>query len=158
MDPTPVAAFGAATPAAASIRPLAATLGIVVLALSACSAASDTTDPLARGQEVFGRLCVVCHGERGQGGVGPALGEVVQTFPSCSEQMEWVRLGSERWRNERGATYGAPGREVKGGMPSMEASLGAEEIAAVAAFERSRFGEVEPDEALDDCGVGLDSG
>lgn len=125
---------------------------LVVLALAGCGGdAAD--DPLADGIRVYGRMCSACHGNQGQGGVGPPLASVAEEFPSCAEHIEWVTLGSDGWSDAHGETYGATEKPVTGGMPAFGATLSADEIAAVAAFERHRHAGVPLEVVLADCGV-----
>ena len=130
-------------------------LAAVVL-LSACASGGATPgdDPLAVGRDVYGRVCSACHGPTGGGGVGPDLSGVLETFPACDDHMQWVRLGSLRWKDEVGPTYGATAKEIGGVMPSFEGSLTAEEVAQVAAFERVRYGGADEEAALSGCGGG----
>ncbi len=99
--------------------------------------------------------CQSCHGAGGGGGTGPALagGAVVETFPSCADHIKWVTLGTNRWRDQVGDTYGATDKAVGGVgvMQSYEAGLSPEEIAAVVLFERVTFGGLDPEETTDDC-------
>jgi hypothetical protein len=100
--------------------------------------------------------CQSCHGADGGGGTGPAFagGAIIETFPSCSEHIQWVALGTNRWRDEVGDTYGAQAKSVGGGgvMQSYEdAGLTAEEIAAVVLFERVTFGGLDAAAAEADC-------
>ena len=108
---------------------------------------------LAQGQDVYGQ-CAACHGADGGGGVGPAFGQVMVTFGSCSDHVEWVRLGTNGFREQGIATYGDLAKPVGGGgvMPSF-GQLSEEQLAAVVAFERIRFGGGNPDEVLSDCGL-----
>ncbi len=46
--------------------------GLAVLCLAAASSFAFTAEQAARGKEVFGNHCAVCHGESGQGGDVPA--------------------------------------------------------------------------------------
>ncbi len=116
------------------------------------------TDYLALGDAIYhgdGATCVGCHGAGGGGGVGPALTGVLTTFGSCTDHMEWVRLGTQGFQAAGRTTYGDTNKPVGGGgtMPS-HASLSPEQLAAVVTFERVRFGGEDPAEALVDCGVG----
>ena len=133
------------------LKPIAA-IATLTLALSACSSASADA-PLSEGRTVYGNVCSACHGNAGQGGVGPALENVTATFPSCDDHIEWVSLGSEEWKKVRGDTYGANATPVAGAMPSHSATLTNTEIALVAAFERSRFGGLEEQTAVDQCNI-----
>jgi len=115
-------------------------------------------DPVALGGDIYsgaavaGVNCAGCHGANGQGGVGPALGGVLTTFRACTDHTQWVTLGTGGWPD---STYGDTNKPVGGGglMPGFGGSLTEEQIAAVAAFERVRFGGQSPDEALVDCGL-----
>jgi mono/diheme cytochrome c family protein len=127
---------------------------LVVVVIAAGCAASDQPDALRQGRSTYGDVCSVCHGARGQGGAGPALDKVTETWPLCTDQVEWIGLGSEGWRTQHGDTYGAPNKPVAGGMPAHADQLTVEEMRLVAAFERSAYGGVDPDTALEQCGVG----
>jgi mono/diheme cytochrome c family protein len=132
---------------------------IVVLttALSGCGGSSEGS-PLAEGKAIYAELCSVCHGSTGDGGVGPALDEVAVTWPSCADQIAWIRLGSDGWRAEFGDTYGATDKPVEGGMPAQSENLLESEIVAVAAFERATYGGVDEARALAECGVTTETG
>ena len=125
---------------------------VIAIALSGCGGWSDGS-PLAEGKAVYAELCSVCHGSTGDGGVGPALDEIAVTWPSCQDQIAWIRLGSDGWRAEFGDTYGATGKPIKGGMPAQAENLLESEMAAVAAFERVSYAGVEESTALAECGV-----
>lgn len=125
---------------------------LAVVGLGAC-ASPDTSDPIIRGREVYGRSCSMCHGAGGEGGVGPSLRGVLATFPDCASHVEWVTLGSAGWSDTHGPAYGATARPVEGGMPAHQGVLGPEEIAAVSAFERVRYGSGDRDAELSDCGI-----
>ncbi len=112
---------------------------------------------LAVGREVYttGARCNSCHGNNGQGGTGPAMsgGAVLETWPSCDDQVEWITLGSNGWSVEVGSNYGAQAKPVEGGMPAFNADLTEEEIRAVAAFERIIFGGASAEETRIACGL-----
>jgi mono/diheme cytochrome c family protein len=129
---------------------------LLVAALAVVLAGCGDADPnpLAEGIRVYGRVCAACHGDTGQGGIGPALAEVVTDFPSCDDHIEWVTGGSDGWKADRGDTFGATDKPVEGGMPAFGASLSAEEIASVAAYERHRHGGQDLETVLEECGVG----
>lgn len=118
------------------------------------------TDFIALGEQIYagggvtGVNCAGCHGPNGQGsGAFPALTGVLTTFGSCTDHELWVELGSDGWRSEVGPTYGDTNKTSGGGMPAFGASLSEEQLAAVVAFERVRFGGQAPEEALVDCGL-----
>ena len=128
----------------------------LLLVLTACAGA-DTSSPLKEGRTVYGNVCSACHGDAGQGGVGPGLAGVVDTFPSCTDQIEWISLGSEKWSQDHGDTYGALDKPVAGGMPSHAQSLTPGEIALVAAWERSTYGGIDDQIAISQCDIGASS-
>jgi len=105
--------------------------------------------PEVLGEELFASSgCAGCHGAGGGGGVGPAFtgGSIYETFPDFQTQFEWVRLGSAGWQAERGATYGANGKPVQGGMPGFgEDQLTDAELVYIILYERILGGE-SPDE------------
>lgn len=107
---------------------------------------------LALGEGLY-PTCMGCHGANGEGGVGPAFTGIVSTFGSCADNIEWVELGSAGFQAAGRDTYGDIGKPVTVGMPGFGASLSAEQIAAVVAFERTRFGGGEAEAVLVDCGL-----
>jgi mono/diheme cytochrome c family protein len=133
------------------IRPLV-TVIILALVLTAC-ASPETGTALKEGRSVYGNICSACHGSAGQGAVGPSLEAVAETFPTCDDQIEWITLGSDQWAKTYGEKYGALGAAVKGGMPSHANTLTPAEIAAVAAFERSTYGGLDEQTAIEQCGI-----
>jgi hypothetical protein len=135
------------------VRPVAA-LAIVAFALVACGGGSTLSDEFKEGRTLYGDYCAVCHGSGGQGGVGPALDVVVETWPSCDQQVEWVSIGSERWRAQYGETYGATGNSITAVMPPHDDRLTLDEIRKVSAFERIQYGGQAEVDAFTDCKVG----
>lgn len=118
------------------------------------------TDFIAMGESIYaggtvaGVNCASCHGANGQGaGAFPALTGALNTFGACSDHIEWVTLGSQGFRAQGLSTYGDTNKEIAGGMPGHSGSLSAEQIAAVSAFERVRFGGGDAETALVDCGL-----
>ena len=130
---------------------------LVVLAVSACGG-EDSSAPLDVGKSVYADTCSVCHGARGEGGVGKALDQVAVTFPTCAEQIKWIELGSDGWKEQIGPTYGTQDKEIEGAMPGQFGLLLPDQIAAVAAFERASYGGVVEAEALADCGLSAEPG
>jgi mono/diheme cytochrome c family protein len=137
------------------VRVRLAAILIVALGLGACAQPPPSLgDPnLDAGRDVYRRVCATCHGGNGEGASGPALANVVGTFPACADHQQWVTLGTARWVEEVGPTYGTGNTEVTKVMPSFEGALSPEEIAQVAAFERFRFAGATTDEALSGCGL-----
>jgi len=78
--------------------------------------------PEAAGASIYRASCATCHGQDGQGGVGPTLaGAVVSRFPDPADQVAVVRDG-------------------RGGMPAFGGRLTDEEIAQVVEYTRTRLG------------------
>lgn len=116
------------------------------------------TDYIALGGDIYngtaitGVNCAGCHGANGQGaGSFPALTGTLTTFGSCTDHLAWVSGGSAAFTGQ--GSYGDTNKPVNGGMPAFSGSLSAEQIAAVSAFERVRFGGEDPDTAFVDCGL-----
>ena len=130
-------------------------IGLLALALvlAACGG-SDLSEDFKEGRTLYGDHCAVCHGSGGQGGIGPALDEVIETFPSCDAQVEWVSIGSERWKAEYGDTYGATEAPITAVMPQHDDRLTPDEIRKVSAFERIQYGGQDEPAAFADCQVG----
>lgn len=112
-----------------------------------------------QGTEVSGVNCAGCHGAGGAGsGAGPALTGVLTTFGSCSDHIEWVTIGTPGFQAEGRSTYGDTNKPVGGaGVMPPHASLSEEQLAAVSAFERVRFGGGDTDAVLSDCGLAEDA-
>ena len=134
------------------VRQVGATVVAMIIIGVGCGAGS-TTPELRTGRGVYADNCSSCHGSRGQGGVAPALSEVRETWPSCDDHQDWIALGTERWKAERGPDYGAHDTPVTRVMPAHADRLTAEEIAAVAAFERVEYGGGDPATELAACGL-----
>lgn len=129
---------------------------LVMLALAAMLVAcGGETSPQAitDGRSIYADRCSACHGSSGRGGVGPDLSTVTEVWRSCSEQIEWVTLGSIEWQETYGDTYGATNRPLIGGMPGHRELLTATEIASVVAFERVTYGGGDRASVLEDCGL-----
>jgi mono/diheme cytochrome c family protein len=113
-------------------------------------------EAIYQGGEVSGVNCAGCHGAGGGGGAGPALNAVLTVFGSCTDHVEWVALGTAGLQAAGRSTYGDTNKPLGGfgaPMPGFDSLLTAEQIAAVSAFERVRFGGQEPEAALSDCGL-----
>lgn len=132
-------------------RPIAFLLIAVAVMIAGC--ASDQPEALRRGRAIYGDMCSVCHGARGQGEVGPSLENVLETWPLCTDQVEWIAVGSEGWQARYGQTYGASQQPIKGGMPAHQDRLTLEDMRRVAAFERVEYGGLEAAAALEQCEV-----
>ena len=106
------------------------------------------------GGAVTGVNCAGCHGAGGQGaGTFPGLTGVLTSFGACEDHIEWVGLGSSGFQSAGNNSYGDTSKPIAGGMPGFSSNLTEEQIAAVTAFERVRFGGGDPDEVLIDCGL-----
>lgn len=128
----------------------------VTLLAIACAPQEGTPEALRTGRGVYGDNCSACHGNAGQGGVGPSLSNVLNTWPSCDDQKEWISIGSEGWKETYGPTYGANNAEIKTKMPAHGDKLSPDEIAAVAAFERVQYGGGDVETELAACGISND--
>ena len=100
----------------------------LALLLGACGGddegASGGDGPRGPGADVYSQSCASCHGQDGEGGIGPQLGggAVVDAFPDIGDQIAVITNG-------------------RGSMPSFEGQLSAEQIEAVATFEREGLGQ-----------------
>jgi mono/diheme cytochrome c family protein len=112
-------------------------------------------EAIYQGGEVAAVNCASCHGAGGGGGAGPALNGVLRVFGACPDHIEWVSLATTGFEAAGRGTYGDSNKPVRGFglMPGFASTLTEEQIAAVAAFERVRFGGQEPEAALTDCGL-----
>ena len=135
------------------IRQTGATIVAMIVIGVGCGPGSTTAPELRTGRGVYGDNCSTCHGNRGQGGVGPALSDVRETWPSCEDHQEWIALGSGGWKAEHGPTYGASDIPITKVMPPHAERLTPDEIAAVAAFERVEYGGGDPAGELAACGL-----
>jgi mono/diheme cytochrome c family protein len=142
--------------AAALRRPKVPKYGIAVLAAlpvwaliyAGALVKTAPADPVFdEGQAVYQDLCSGCHGAGGEGGTGRPLNEVVEVFPDAADHVAWIENGSP----EAGTPYGDPGKgRISGSdgyttpMPGFKDDLTAEQIAAVAYYERVEFGGQEP--------------
>jgi hypothetical protein len=126
---------------------------LVGLVLGACVDSGPTDADYLEGRSVYG-TCAACHGGDGQGGAGPALATVRETFPDCSEHIRWVTLGSQRWKDEIGPTYGTQGKPIDAVMPEFGASLTPEQLRQIALYERVRFGGADLATEKAACGLG----
>lgn len=103
------------------VRGAALALGVVAVGVgAACSSATVPSDPtLAKGQEIYSRNCVACHGVGGGGGSAPRL---IGIADRMTEEQEIAKV-----------TNGVAGTA----MPAWGGRLSTEDIAAVTAYTRS---------------------
>jgi mono/diheme cytochrome c family protein len=108
--------------------------------------AAGEADPLVLGGEIYASQCAACHGSGGGGGVGPALGTVVEHWPDPLDHMAWTRVGSTGWP---GDTLGVSDEPSVGGMPGFP-GLSDPQLAEVVLYERVTHGGLDPesDDAL----------
>jgi mono/diheme cytochrome c family protein len=101
--------------------------------------------PVGNGEAIFAANCSSCHGASGEGGVGRQLneGQVLLTFPSINDQMNFIGVGTAGFEAEGLPYYGDPDRP--GGphlryngaqMPAQAATLSQLEILEVACYIR----------------------
>lgn len=131
---------------------VATTFLLLLFVLGAC-AGGQQSSAFREGRSIYADMCSVCHGDRGQGLVGPSLDTVTETWPTCDEHVTWVQLGSEGWLESRGETYGATDKHVEGGMPAHADKLTLEEIRLAAFFQRVAYGGETEEDALEDCRI-----
>lgn len=100
---------------------LAVSAGVAGVLAGCSSSPAVPSDPtLAKGQQVYNQNCASCHGEKGEGVVGPRLIGVAQTYPDIDKQIAVITNG------------------VKGSsMPAWKDKLSPEDIKAVTAYTRS---------------------
>ena len=100
-----------------------AALVLLAVACGGQSAPATPSDPvLAQGQQIYNSKCSSCHGRGGNGGMGPKLAGVVEDkYPDIADQMAVISGGGE-------------------GMPAFDEQLSADEITAVARYEREVLG------------------
>jgi mono/diheme cytochrome c family protein len=117
--------------------------------------ASTEEGPVQAGAGVYrAQGCSGCHGPTGGGGVGPALGNVLKTFPKFEDHVAWVRSGSAPFK---GQPYGATGKVATGGMPGFP-DLTDEEVIAVVCHERVTYGKADPVPPECEAGATTDAG
>ena len=111
------------------LRPrLVVLLALLVAPLAACGGddapegSDGTASGAADGQAVYESNCARCHGPDGEGGTGPELGDgAVEESLTLDEQIDVITNG-------------------RNAMPAWEDELSAEEIEAVAVYEREELG------------------
>lgn len=104
----------------AVIAPVILTLGVAFVAIACSSGPSKPSDPvLARGQEVYMADCASCHGSSGNGGAGPKLKDVIASRYTLEQHEKIISEG------RKGTS-----------MPAFKDRLSAEDIEAVARYER----------------------
>jgi mono/diheme cytochrome c family protein len=108
-----------------SVRRIILLLAGLVLTVSACASGGGSdvdlsSDPeLQTGRDVYNANCARCHGPEGGGGAGIKINDGLMEvrFPDIEDQIAVITNGF-------------------GGMPAWEGTLSAEEIRAVARYER----------------------
>jgi mono/diheme cytochrome c family protein len=93
---------------------------VVALFANEPGGGSGATAKSGPGYDVYLANCARCHGQDGQGGVGPKLagGAVVRAFPDPADQIRLVEDG-------------------EGSMPSFKSTLSRAEIEDVVAYTRT---------------------
>ncbi len=88
---------------------------------------------IAAGKDVYDQNCAACHGDKGEGGIGPSLADDMFLYVKGDLQdddyFEIINNGSEAGHVEEGRT-------MQGGMPPFK-SLGKDKIWSVVAYIRS---------------------
>ena len=94
---------------------------VVALFANEPGGGSGATAKSGPGYDVFLANCARCHGQDGQGGVGPKLaGVVTADFPDAQQEIALVRNG-------------------RAGMPSFKNDLSAAEIQDVVTYTRTQL-------------------
>lgn len=94
---------------------------VVALFANEPGGGSGSTAKSGPGYDVFISNCARCHGQAGQGGVGPQLaGQVTSNFPNAADEIAVVRDGL-------------------GSMPSFKGKLSATQIQDVVAYTRNEL-------------------
>lgn len=124
---------------------------LVLTTVASCGQAEPADPDWIGGREIFA-TCAACHGKAGEGGIGPALSEVHETFPDCATQQKWISLGSEGWKKNVGDTYGATDKPIDKVMPTFN-QLSETQLAQVAVYERVRFGGGDLETERNACGL-----
>ena len=112
---------------AVQIVVLVMTAGFVIALFANGSGSSGAAGGSAKGPrtgaQIYQASCAVCHGQDGEGGVGPELGggAVVEAFPDAADQITVVTNG-------------------RGAMPSFSRTLSPQEIEAVVDYTRKDLG------------------
>jgi mono/diheme cytochrome c family protein len=108
---------------AVTVIVVVAVSALVLVACGSSGGSATPSDPvLARGQQVYKDHCQTCHGTKGQGGSGMKLaGKVAQNYPNIDDQIAVIANG-------------------RSSMPAWKSSLSADDIEAVARFERECLG------------------
>jgi mono/diheme cytochrome c family protein len=105
---------------------LVAALGFVVaLGRGSDSGSGAGAGGSGSGEEIYASSCASCHGDSGQGGVGPQLGDgaVVEAYPDAADEIAVVEQGLGGGR-----------------MPSFADRLSEEQIRAVVEYTRTDLG------------------
>lgn len=102
---------------------LVAALGFGIALFRGGSDTGSSSSGPRTGAEIYSASCSACHGDDGQGGVGPQLadGAVVEAFPDAADEVEVVTNG-------------------RAAMPSFASSLSEDEIQAVVDYTRTSLG------------------
>ncbi len=105
---------------------LVAALGFAVaLARGSDSGSGAGAGESGSGAAIYSSNCASCHGNSGQGGVGPELGDgkVVEAYPDAADEVAVVKQGLGGGR-----------------MPAFGGRLDDEEIRAVVDYTRTQLG------------------
>ena len=113
------------------------TEGTAAPALEDTNPLAGNADAIAQGKSIYAQNCSVCHGENGEGGIGPSLKDNVwlNGEGDISDKSIHVIIA-------QGVEEGTEieGRKGKGGMPSFSSTLNKDKIWSLVAFIRSLQG------------------
>jgi len=100
---------------------VAALVFVIALFANQPSGGSANAAKSGPGYDVYVSNCARCHGQEGQGGLGPQLARTVTTdFPDAKDEIAFVGSGRD-------------------GMPSFAGDLSPAEIADVVAYTRTEL-------------------
>ena len=93
---------------------------------------------IARGRELYAKNCSMCHGEKGEGGIGPSLKDTVFLYhEGDAEDDDYYEIIN----NGTNAGDVEEGRTAKGGMPPYAGQLDKNSIWSLVSYIRSLQGK-----------------
>jgi len=108
---------------------------------SSSGSGEDLEGDLSEGETAYKAQCASCHGQNGEGGVGPAMNTVKTVFPNAQDQIDWVKEKATAASGPYGANNsGNAGKGATvGAMPKFDGTLSEDQIKSVVKYEREKF-------------------
>ena len=125
------------------IRQGGAIVAIMIIARHGLWFRREYADGACAGRGVYGDRCSSCHGNRGQGGVGPSLADV-RDVARVRRPTGMDRVGERKMEGRARPDYGANDTPVTKVMPGHAETPHSRRDRAVAAFERVEYGDGDP--------------